>query len=83
MITLKQIKKEFPTRVRTHGNVYEIDGHGDFKQRKSPYGLEIYHKVWRPLLGDSWGRIAQRELDNVYETMCRLHPEDRVESEVK
>lgn len=79
MITLKQIKKEFPTRVRTHGYVYEIDGHGDFKQRKGPYGIEIYHKdCWRPLLEDSWGRIVQRELDDVYKTMCRLYPEDRV-----
>lgn len=74
MITLKQIKKEFPTRVRTHGYVYEIDGQGDFKQRKG----EIYHNVWKPLLGDSWERLVQAELDDVYNTLCRLHPEDRV-----
>ena len=74
MITLKQIKKEFPTRVRTSGYVYEIDGHGDFKQRKG----EISHNVWKPMLGDSWERITQAELDDVYKTMCRLHPEDRV-----
>ncbi len=75
MITLKQIKKEFPTRVRTHGNVYEIDGQGCFKQRKSPYGLETYYKGLR----DRWESIV--DLDDVYNTLCRLHPEDRVESE--
>lgn len=75
MITLKQIKKEFPTRVKTSGYVYEIDGHGDFKQRK---GEIYYYNIWRPLLEDSWERITQAELEDVYKTMCRLHPEDRV-----
>ncbi len=78
MITLKQIKKEFPTRVRTHGYVYEIDGQGDFKQRKSPCGIEICYKDWSPLLGERWVRIGQDKLEDVYKTMCRLHPEDRV-----
>lgn len=44
MITLKQIKKEFPERVTTSGNNYYIDGMGWYKQKKTYFGLETSKK---------------------------------------
>ena len=59
--TLKELKILYPGVITTSGNVYHIDGLGDFKQRRKGYlGLATYTKDY----DDSWIRTDFTELVN-------------------
>ena len=62
METLKELKILYPALITTSGNVYHIDGFGDYKQRRKGYlGLITYTKDF----DDEWIRTDFNELVNL------------------
>lgn len=50
--TLKELKADFPDKVKTKGNIYHIEGFGQFRQRETVFGIETFWKNDN----DEWSR---------------------------
>lgn len=40
--TLKELKKLYPSKISTSGNIYIVDGFGRYRQRVTRFGIETY-----------------------------------------
>lgn len=61
--TLKELKKLYPSKISTSGNIYIVDGFGRYRQRFTKFGIETYVEMIMPIsLETVWWRTSFEKL---------------------